>query len=199
MVEWFRRSDVKIKTIDKKEIAEGLWVKCPRCNQVIYQRELEKNQHVCRSCSHHFRMSSNNYFSLLLDDNDNEKIIELHCTYDPTTKGGWSDDGRKVRGTLHWVSAYHAIDAEVRLYDHLFHIENQESRGDDFIKNLNPNSIIILNNCKLEPSLKNAELGIGYQFLRLGYFCLDMESTPDSPIFNRATGLRDNWAKKNNC
>lgn len=83
MVEWFRRSDVKIKTIDKKEIAEGLWVKCPRCNQVIYQRELEKNQHVCRSCSHHFRMSSNNYFSLLLDDNDNEKIGENIRPVDP--------------------------------------------------------------------------------------------------------------------
>ena len=123
----------------------------------------------------------------------------MHCTYDPSTKGGWSDDGRKVRGTLHWVSAPHAIDAEVRLYNHLFYIENPEMDGEDFIQHLNPESLTILKNCKLELGLKNAELGIGYQFLRLGYFCLDMDSTPDSPVFNRTAGLRDSWAKKNNC
>jgi len=125
------------------------------------------------------------------------KITEVHCTYDPATKGGWSDDGRKVRGTLHWISAPHAIDAEVRLYDHLFSIENPEAGGDDFIQHLNPESLTILKNCKLEPGLKNAKFGTWYQFLRLGYFCLDMESTSDSPVFNRATGLRDSWAKKN--
>ncbi len=127
---------------------------------------------------------------------DNGKIAEVQCTYDPETKGGWSDDGRKVRGTLHWVSAAHAIDAEVQLYDHLFSIENPEAGGDDFIQHLNPRSLTILKNCKLEHGLKNAELGTWYQFLRLGYFCLDIESTPDSLVFNRATGLRDSWAKK---
>jgi len=127
---------------------------------------------------------------------ENGAIIEVHCTYDPSTKGGWSDDGRKVRGTLHWVSVSHAIDAEVRLYDHLFHSENPEAGGDDFIQNLNSESITILNNCKLEPGLKNAQLGIGYQFLRIGYFCLDVDSTSDRIIFNRSTGLRDSWAKK---
>ena len=127
---------------------------------------------------------------------DNGNIIEVYCTYDPDTRGGWSDDGRKVRGTLHWVSAYHAIDAEIRLYDHLFNVENPETDGDDFIKNLNQKSLTILKNCKLEPSLKNAESDIGYQFLRIGYFCLDINSTIDSFIFNRATGLRDGWAKQ---
>ena len=102
-----------------------------------------------------------------------------------------------MRGTLHWVSVSHAIDAEVRLYDHLFHSENPEAGGDDFIQNLNSESITILNNCKLEPGLKNAKLGIGYQFLRIGYFCLDVDSTSDRIIFNRSTGLRDSWAKKN--
>ncbi len=128
---------------------------------------------------------------------DNGNITEVHCTYDSKTRGGWSDDGRKVRGTLHWVSVPHAINAEVRLYDHLFQIENPEAGGDDFIQNLNPKSLTVLNNCKLEPSLMNAELGIGYQFLRIGYFYLDMDSTPDSLVFNRSTGLRDSWAKKN--
>ena len=128
---------------------------------------------------------------------DSGNIIEVHCTYDPDTKGGWSYDGRKVHGTLHWVSAHHNIDAEVRLYDHLFHIENPEDSGDDFIQNLNPKSLTILNNCKLEPSLKNAELGIGYQFLRIGYFGVDIDSTPNSVIFNRTAGRRGNWAKKN--
>jgi len=127
---------------------------------------------------------------------DHGNIIEVHCTYDPATKGGWSDDGRKVRGTLHWVSVSYAIDAEVRLYDHLFRIENPESGDNNFIENLNPNSLTILNNCKLEPSLKNAELGIGFQFLRIGYFCLDLDSKPDNLIFNRTTNLRDSWAKK---
>ena len=127
---------------------------------------------------------------------NNGNILEVHCTYDSTTKGGWSNDGRKVRGTLHWVSASHAIDAEVRLYDHLFHIENPESIGDDFIENLNPNSLTILNNCKLELGLRNAQPGIVYQFLRIGYFCMDMDSTPENIIFNRATSLRDNWTKK---
>ena len=128
---------------------------------------------------------------------DNGNIIEVHCTYDPATKGGWSKDGRKVRGTLHWVSAPHAINAEIRLYDHLFHSENPEAGDDNFIQNLNPKSLNVLNNCKLEPSLKNAKLNMWYQFLRMGYFCLDIDSTSNSLVFNRTTSLRDSWAKKN--
>ncbi len=127
---------------------------------------------------------------------DHGNITEVRCTYDPDTRGGWSDDGRKVRGTLHWVSASCAIDAEVRLYDHLFKIENPEAGDDDFIENINPDSLNIMNNCKLESSLKNAKLGVGYQFLRIGYFCLDLDSNTDRLIFNRTTRLRDSWAKK---
>ena len=123
-------------------------------------------------------------------------VTEIHCTYDPTTKGGWSDDGRKVRGTLHWVSVQHAVDAEVRLYDHLFTVENPESGGEVFTENLNSDSLLILQNCKAEPGLKIAETGISYQFLRNGYFCLDFDSKSDQLIFNRTVRLRDNWAKK---
>ena len=128
--------------------------------------------------------------------NENGDVTEIHCTYDPTTKGGWSDDGRKVRGTLHWVSVQHAVDAEVRLYDHLFTVENPESGGEVFTENLNSDSLLILQNCKAEPGLKIAETGISYQFLRNGYFCLDFDSKSDQLIFNRTVRLRDNWAKK---
>ena len=128
--------------------------------------------------------------------NENGEVTEIHCTYDPTTKGGWSDDGRKVRGTLHWVSVLHAVDAEVRLYDHLFTVENPELGGEVFTENLNSDSLLILQNCKAEPGLKIAETGISYQFLRNGYFCLDFDSKSDQLIFNRTVGLRDNWAKK---
>ena len=128
--------------------------------------------------------------------NENGDVTEIHCTYDPTTKGGWSDDGRKVRGTLHWVSVQHAVDAEVLLYDHLFTVENPESGGEVFTENLNSESLLILQNCKAEPGLKIAETGISYQFLRNGYFCLDFDSKSDQLIFNRTVGLRDNWAKK---
>ena len=128
--------------------------------------------------------------------NENGDVTKIHCTYDPTTKGGWSDDGRKVRGTLHWVSVQHAVDAEVRLYDHLFTVENPESGGEVFTENLNSDSLLILQNCKAEPGLKIAETGISYQFLRNGYFCLDFDSKSDQLIFNRTVGLRDNWAKK---
>ena len=103
--------------------------------------------------------------------NNNGKIQEIHCTYDPNTKGGWSDDGRKVRGTLHWVSTKNSIDGEVRLYNHLFLDEYPESDGEDFINNLNPNSVTILKNCKLEKGLKDVKPNENLQFLRNGYFC----------------------------
>ncbi len=128
--------------------------------------------------------------------NENGDVTEVHCTYDPATKGGWSDDGRKVRGTLHWVSVQHAVDAEVRLYNHLFNVENPEADGDDFIQHLNPDSLIINTQAKLESSLTDAKQGIKYQFLRNGYFCLDTDSTQKQLIFNRTVGLRDSWGKK---
>ena len=127
---------------------------------------------------------------------ENGIINEIRCTYDPSTKGGWSDDGRKVRGTLHWVSVQHALDAEVRLYDHLFKLENPESGGEAFVENLNLDSLLIFQNCKAEPGLKNAKTEISYQFLRNGYFCLDYDSKPHQLIFNRTAGLRDSWVKK---
>jgi len=128
--------------------------------------------------------------------NENGDVTEIHCTYDPKTKGGWSDDGRKVRGTLHWVSRQHAVDAEVRLYNHLFNVENPEADGDDFIQHLNPDSLIINTQAKLESSFIDAKQGIKYQFLRNGYFCLDIDSTPKQLIFNRTVSLRDTWGKK---
>jgi len=128
--------------------------------------------------------------------NGDGEVVELHCTYDPKTKGGWSDDGRRVKGTLHWVSIPHAVDAEVRLYNHLFNVENPEADGDDFIQHLNPDSLIINTQAKLESSLTDAKQGIKYQFLRNGYFCLDTDSTQKQLIFNRTVGLRDSWGKK---
>ena len=126
----------------------------------------------------------------------NGKIQEIHCTYDPNTKGGWSDDGRKVHGTLHWVSVEHSFDAEVRLYNHLFNVENPEIGGDDFIQHLNSDSLQIISSAKLEPGLKKAAKGRPYQFLRNGYFCQDIESSPEKLIFNRTVGLRNSWGTK---
>jgi len=127
--------------------------------------------------------------------NDRGEITELHCTYDPASKGGASPDGRKVKGTLHWVSVEHAVDAEIRLYDRLFVKENP-LEDEDFIANLNQDSLEILNSCKLEPSLARAKPGEYYQFLRQGYFCVDSEDSKLGEIvFNRTVGLRDSWAK----
>lgn len=130
-------------------------------------------------------------------DEKTGEIIELHCTYDPATKGGSSPDGRKVQGTIHWVSAKHAIDAEVRLYGHLFKTEdpNDVPEGGDWRNNLNPNSLEIIS-AKIEPSLKDVEPGIRFQFERVGYFCADTkDSKPGEPVFNRTVTLRDSWAK----
>jgi glutaminyl-tRNA synthetase len=125
------------------------------------------------------------------------EVTELHCTYDPATRGGDSPDGRKVKSTLHWVSAAHALPAEVRLYDHLFTKENPDDapEGADFKSNLNPNSLETLSNCRVEPSLANAPPLSRYQFERLGYFCVDPDSSKEKPIFNRTVSLRDTWAK----
>jgi glutaminyl-tRNA synthetase len=129
--------------------------------------------------------------------NADGEIIELHCTYDPATRGGDAPDGRKVKSTLHWVCATHALPAQVRLYDHLFTKENPEDvdEGADFTSNLNPNSLQVLDNCRVEPSLADAEPLSRCQFERLGYFCVDPDSTPSRLIFNRTVTLRDTWAK----
>jgi glutaminyl-tRNA synthetase len=124
-------------------------------------------------------------------------IVELHCTYDPATRGGDAPDGRKVKATLHWVSAAHALDAEARLYDLLFTkpFPEETPEGEDFLVNLNPNSLTVLNGCKVEPFAKNAPAGTRYQFERQGYFCVDPDSTADKPVYNRTVALKDTWAK----
>jgi glutaminyl-tRNA synthetase len=122
-------------------------------------------------------------------------VTELRCTYDPATRGGDAPDGRKVKATLHWVSAGHAIDAEVRLYDRLFTVESPGSGDSDFLAQLNPQSLEVLRGSKLEPSLASPAPGARYQFERLGYFCVDPDSTPGAPVFNRTVTLKDTWAK----
>ena len=124
---------------------------------------------------------------------DDGTITELHCTYDPETKGGNSPDGRKVKATLHWVSAHHAVDAEVRLYDRLFKVPSPDGE-ENFIDAINPDSLRLMNGCKLEPALADATVGDPVQFERLGYFCKDSD-TNEFPIFNRTVPLRDAWAK----
>jgi glutaminyl-tRNA synthetase len=134
----------------------------------------------------------------VVKDPDSGEVIELRCTYDPQTRGGDAPDGRKVKGTLHWVSAKHAVSAEVRLYDHLFVKENpnEAEDGKDFTNYINPKSLEILKNCKLEPSLTSATAESRFQFERLGYFCVDArDSNAEALIFNRTVTLRDTWAK----
>jgi glutaminyl-tRNA synthetase len=125
------------------------------------------------------------------------EAVEVHCTYDPATRGGNAPDGRKVKATIHWVSAAHAIEAEMRLYDKLFTKPNpnEVEEGQDFTANLNPNSLEVLRGCKLEPSLAGAAVGSRYQFERLGYFCVDLDSASGKLVFNRTVALKDTWAK----
>jgi glutaminyl-tRNA synthetase len=133
----------------------------------------------------------------VVKDEATGEVIELRATYDPETHGGTSSDGRKVRGTSHWVSADHAVDAEVRIYDHLFSAEDPDDvpDGGDFKDNLNPESLVVLKGCKLEPGLDKAKPGERFQFLRQGYFCVDPDSTPEAPVFNRTVALRDTWSR----
>jgi len=134
----------------------------------------------------------------VVKDEQTGKVIELRCTYDPETRGGNAPDGRKVKATIHWVSAAHAVKAEVRLYDHLFSIPDPSKveEGADWKSNLNPHSLDVLSECYVEPSLAGAEPGSRYQFERQGYFCVDSkDSTPDQLVFNRTVPLRDAWAK----
>ena len=126
------------------------------------------------------------------------EVVEVHCTYDPATRGGNAPpDGRKVKSTIHWVSAQHAVDAEVRIYENLFTKENLADieEGEDVLDYLNPNSLEVIAKAKLEPSLAKAAAGSRYQFERLGYFCADPDAKPGAPVFNRTVALKDTWAK----
>ena len=133
----------------------------------------------------------------VVQDPHSGEVVELHCTYDPATRGGDAPDGRKVRATLHWVSAAHALPATVRLYDHLFATPNpNEEKEQPFTASLNPQSLEVLTGCPVEPSLAGAVPGTSYQFERLGYFCADpVEAAPGKLVFNRTVTLRDTWAK----
>jgi len=141
----------------------------------------------------------NAYYITCMDvvKDENGEVVELHCTYDPETRGGMSPDGRKVRGTLHWVSARHALDAELRLYDYLFTKPDpyEVSEGGDFTDNVNPDSLQVLTGAKLEPSLRDAAVREPFQFMRQGYFCADPDGTPEKPVFNRTISMVDTWAK----
>ena len=134
----------------------------------------------------------------VIKDGQTGEVTELRCTYDPETRGGQAPDGRRVKGTIHWVSASHSLEAEVRLYDHLFTTERPDEveSGSDYRSNLNPNSLEVLGSCRVEPSLAKAAHGSQYQFERQGYFCIDSaDSSPAALIFNRTVSLRDSWAK----
>src|SRR5437667_7790919 len=162
-------------------------------------REIPPKQYYRLSPGHEVRLRYG-YFVTCTDVVKNEKgeVIEVHCTYDPATRGGNSPpDGRKVKSTIHWVSAAHAVNAEVRLYETLFTREdpNQTEEGQDFTASLNPRSLEVVRDAKLEPSLANAAVGGRYQFERLGYFCVDPDSGPRKPVFNRTVALKDTWAK----
>jgi len=127
----------------------------------------------------------------------NGGIKEIHCTYDPSTKGGDAPDGRKVRATLHWVSANHALTATIRLYDHLFTKENplEFPEGGNLIENINPTSLEVLKDCRIEPSICSVVAGDTFQFERLGYFCVDRDSSKDRIVFNRTVTLKDAWVR----
>jgi glutaminyl-tRNA synthetase len=125
-----------------------------------------------------------------------ENVTEIHCSYIPGSKSGGDNSGISVKGTIHWVSAAHAATAEVRLYDRLFKVEDPSSEEGDFKDYINPDSLQVINNAYIEPSLKNAASGDRYQFIRKGYFCLDKDSTADKIVFNRTVTLKDAWAKE---
>ena len=146
------------------------------------------------------RLRNGYYITCVGVDKDPEtgELLSLRCTYDPLTKGGESPDGRKVRGTIHWVSAGHSLEVEVREYEHLFSVEKPDEI-EDFRTVINPNSLKVLHSCRVEPNLKEAQPGQQFQFERVGYFCLDsVDSTRDALIFNRIVTLRDSWARIQN-
>jgi len=135
-------------------------------------------------------------FASMVKDEKTGEVVELHCTYDPETRNALPADGRKVEGVIHWVSADHAIQAEIRLYDRLFQVPDPAEIAENIVKHLNPTSLETLTSCYVEASLKDASPGNRYQFERVGYFCVDTkDSSPGKPVFNRIVPLRDSWAK----
>lgn len=173
---------------------------------VTFSRELyvEQEDFMVEPVKKYFRLFPGNevrlksaYFVTCTsyEADDDGHITCLHCTYDPASKGGNSPDGRKVKGTLHWVSAVDCIEAEVRLYDRLFRTENPADT-ESFEENVNPDSLVTLAGCRLEGSLRNAKVGDTFQFMRQGYFCVDPDSTPEHPVFNRTVALNSSWEKK---
>jgi glutaminyl-tRNA synthetase len=194
-IEWF---DVEINP-EKPEMGTR---KVPFCRELY----IEQDDFMEDPPKKYFRLYPGNEVRLknayyikcshaVKDDEDN--IIELHCTYDPESRGGSTPDGRRVKGTLHWVSARHAVDAEVRLYDHLFTVPDP-GEAEDISAIINPESLVVLKNCKLEPTLSDTKPGDHFQFLRMGYFCTDVDSSPGKLVFNRTVGLKDSWSKEMN-
>ena len=175
---------------------------------VPFSREIyiEKNDFLEDAPKKFFRLSLNKEVRLLhayyiictkIIKNDQGEIVELHCQYDPKSKGGWTEDGRKVKGTIHWVSIPHAINAQINLYNRLFNNENPLDDKSNFLNNYNSDSLKIVKNAKLEPSLRSASLNSFYQFVRTGYFSLDKKSSNNQLCFNQSVSLRDSWSKKN--
>ena len=175
---------------------------------VPFSREIyiEKNDFLEDAPKKFFRLSLNKEVRLLhayyiictkIIKNDQGEIVELHCQYDPKSKGGWTEDGRKVKGTIHWVSIPHAVNAQINLYNRLFNNENPLDDKSNFLNNYNSDSLKIVKNAKLEPSLLSASLNSFYQFVRTGYFSLDKKSSNDQLYFNQSVSLRDSWSKKN--
>ena len=177
--------------------------------QIPFSRELfiEQNDFLEDPPKKYFRLAPGREVRLrygylvtctdVVKDPQTGEVVEVHCRYDPQTRGGTAPDGRKVKGTIHWVSAGHAIESEIRLYDHLFARENpnEVDEDDDWTDNINPASLVTLSSCRLEPSLSDAVPGSRYQFERTGYFVVDADSTAKRLIFNRTVTLRDRWAK----
>lgn len=194
-VEWF---DVEVNP-EKPEMGTR---KVPFCREIY----IEQDDFMENPPKKYFRLYPGNevrlknayYIKCSHAVKDTEgNIIELHCTYDPESKGGSTPDGRRVKGTLHWVSARHAIDAEVRLYDHLFTVPDPGA-AEDISTIINPDSLIVLKHCKMEPTLADTKPGDHFQFLRMGYFCTDPGSEPGKLVFNRTVGLKDSWSKEMN-
>ena len=189
-----------LDSLNNPEDENSLYRKIPFTKEIY----IEKSDFMENPFKKYFRLSPGKEVRLkdayyitcndLIKDKDG-KIIEIHCTYDPNTKGGWSDDGRKVKGTIHWVSVNFAINGTINIYDRLFQDEYPD-KSKDFLKSINENSLTTMTNCKLEPSLIDARDNDKFQFIRQGYFVLDKNSKKNNLIFNQSVGLRDNWSKK---
>ncbi len=192
----------EIETINNPE-DESMGIRTMPFSREVY---IERDDFMEDPPNKYFRLSPGNEVRLKsayaitctsVEKDENGEVSVIHCTYDPETKSGSGTATRKIKGTLHWVSAEHAVDAEVRLYDRLFMDENPDGHEDkDFKEFINPDSLTILSGCKVEPSLQDARYPNQFQFQRLGYFNCDKDSTKERLVFNRTVGLRDSWSKK---